>query len=332
MKIPVIDLHADTFMKHLVMKTQPYLKDFYQKNKKTSEYKKVSENFSINPKNLFKGNVKVQTQSLFLDNLYTTNGLHFSMKTISLILQHINENENLFRIRKISDIRKNLENDKTGIFISIEGLEVIQNDLDLLDIFYDLGVRIVAPTWNRIVPYASSIMEESGIFEKGKELAQKMNEMQMILDVSHLSVKSFFDFEKITSCPFIASHSNIQSINSHQRNLNNDQLKVIQERKGVFGINFCPSFINPATKNISDNYPEGYEWIYRQIEYAAENFTLDIVAFGSDFDGISSTPTGIESPEFYPLFADFLIEKGVSREDIEKIFYKNALRVFEQLK
>jgi membrane dipeptidase len=152
----------------------------------------------------------------------------------------------------------------------------------------------------------------------------------MIMDVSHASEKSFFELAEIAECPIIASHSNAKTINGSPRNLSDEQLKVLQEKKGVLGLNFYQGFLKPDKESAKTDHPEGFEWLYKMIDYIAGKFSVDMLAFGSDFDGIDSTPEGLENPECYPKFADFLLEKGVSQIDIEKIFYKNALKVIQK--
>ena len=327
MKIPIIDLHADTYSKKHTFEAS-YVSNYCYYKDSNGKFKKMSEAFMITDDRLKKGNVKVQTQSLYLGTSALTNALHSSMKMISMMYKDIEKNDDLFLVKSAKDVLDNIENDKTGMFISIEGLELLERDLDLLDIFYELGVKLVAPSWNRITQYAGSIMEGAGIFLQGKELAKKINKKNMILDVSHLSEKSFFDFEKIITSPIIASHSNIKSLNNHIRNLSDDQLKVLHERDGIFGINFAYDFIK---MNGVNGTTEGFELIYRIMEYAAENFSIDMVAFGSDFDGIGKAPEGLENPTCFPKLAKFLIKKGVSVSDIEKVFYKNALRIISKV-
>jgi membrane dipeptidase len=327
MKIPVIDLHADTYLHHYYQAVQPWMKHLYVK--RNHEFVPLSSQMMITPKRLKKGGIAIQTQSLFLDHAQLKAPLHSAMKTISLILQDCQTQKNLYHLTNKAQFLDNPN--KTGIFISIEGLELIESDLDLLDVFHKLGVRIVAPTWNRIVPYLASIKENYGLFSEGKKLIQKMNQLNMILDVSHASEKSFFESLECIECPIIASHSNARSICNHPRNLTDEQLKALQEKKGVLGLNFYPGFLKPQRKYENTSYPEGFYWLYEMIDFIASKFSIDMIAFGSDFDGIEATPTGLENPECYQKLAVFLSEMGLSKTDIDKIFYKNAWRIIEQV-
>ncbi len=320
--IPVIDLHADTFMKKLYLKEIPFLKNTFYKDG-DNEFDYVYNDFHITPEKLKKGNVILQTQSLFIDSLFMHYPLHAAIKMFALILREIKEYDNLFLAGRADIDAKN----KTGIVVSVEGLEVIENDLDLLDVFYELGVRITAPTWNRATQYTGSHYEDYGILRKGKDLIKKIDELGMITDVSHMSDKSFFDFAELSSSPLIASHSNARSVCRHSRNLSDDMLEVIKQKDGVIGLNLCESFLKPDNMNTGN----AYEMLYRQIDYIAEKFGIHILAWGSDFDGISQLPEPISGPDFYPEFTKFMLKKGYKLTDLENIFYKNAYRILNKV-
>jgi len=329
MKIPVIDLHADSYTHKTFKNKHSWMTNLYYKNE--HGYQKLSDLEVINPDRLKKGNVKVQTQSLFISDSGMNNPLHTALWAVSLMKKDCKEIENYFQVFGADDIQKNLNNDKTGLLISIEGLEVIENNLDLLDIFYEVGVRIVAPTWNRILPYNAPMHTDYGLFPKGKDLIKKLNELGFVIDVSHSSEKSFFEIMNLATVPVIATHSDIKALNKHPRNLSDNQLKALDETKGVFGINFYPNFMKPDNYTSKSDTPDGFEWSYRIVDYVASKFSIDIIAIGSDYDGIHKIPQGLETPEKFPDLADFLMKKSLSQNDVEKIFYKNALRILERI-
>ncbi len=311
--IPIIDLHADTYCKKIFQ----YL------------FKGAIEGYfdniplTITDAALKKGGIKVQVQSLFLDDGFLINPLQTALKVTKLMKDDIKANPDLFQVRTSSDITSNLDNDRTGIMISIEGLELLNQDLDMLYIFEELGVRMVGLTWNRITPFLSPWMENYGMFKKGKPLVKILNELNLIADFSHSSTQSFFEMCEILTTPIIASHSNCLALNPFPRNLSDDQIKLIDERKGLIGINFVPDFLQDRTQ-YSD-----FELLYNQIDYIASKFSVDIIGFGSDFDGFDDYLPSIPGPEFFPIFVEYLRTRDVSAEDIEKICYKNFLRVFD---
>ncbi len=326
--IPVIDLHADTYMKKDLFTTLPWLRKAYFKMP-SQPSKEVQITEDITKEALVGGNVRLQTQSLFIGQLGITNPLHNGLKMISHIKQDIKRDIDLYQYFSASDWENN--KDKYGTLISIEGLELIENDLDLLDIFVELGVRIIAPTWNRALPYVGSATEPYGILKHGQFLANKINELKVIFDVSHISDQGFWDYLDLLEVPIIASHSNYRALVPHERNLSDDMIKEINKRGGVMGLNFYPDFIETADMKVYEDYPKGYSAIYQMLDVIASKFGDDVLALGSDFDGISKYLDGVKNPGFYQDFAIFLRKRNVSIDTIEKLFYKNALRVLKMV-
>ncbi|MCX8058556.1 MAG: dipeptidase [Spirochaetes bacterium] len=328
--IPIIDLHSDTFYKKLFLSDYEEAKFLYIK--KGDSYINIEENFHVTAEKIRKGNIRVSVQSLYLSNKNNEAPLKNGMKILSLIKKFIKDNNDFYQVYNIKDINENI-NKKYGILVSIEGLEIIENNLEFLELFYELGVRIVAPTWNRITPFMGNVIESYGLFNKGKELINKLNELKLIIDVSHMGEKEFYEVCNLARTPVIASHSNVWSINNHNRNLKDEQIKIIKELKGVIGINLSPSFLKPdkAINIENSEFPESYYWIYNIIDYLSSKFGDEIISFGADFDGIYLLPNGIYGIDFYSDFINFLIYKGLKIETIENICYKNFLNVFSTI-
>jgi membrane dipeptidase len=326
--IPVIDLHADTYMKKNIFSTLPWLRKAYFKLPSQPE-KEVQMTEDITKESLVAGNVKLQTQSLFIGQIGITNPLHNSLKMISQIKQDIKKDIDLYQYYESKDFTE--QKDKYGTLISIEGLEVIENDLDLLDIFAELGVRIIGPTWNRSLPYVGSATEPYGILRQGRKLADKINELGLIFDVSHMSDQGFWDFLNILEVPIIASHSNYRNVLPHERNLSEEMIREIDNLGGVMGLNFYPDFMQTSKIQTFADYPKGYSAIYHMLDVIVSEFGDDVVAIGSDFDGISKYLEGVRNPSFYQDFAVFLRKHNVSMNTIEKFYYKNALRVLNMI-
>jgi membrane dipeptidase len=326
--IPVIDLHADTYMKKDIFNTLPWIRKAFFKLP-TEAHKEVQFSEDITKEAIVGGNVRLQTQSLFIGDLGITNPLHNALKMIANIKKDIKSDPNAYQYYTVQDFHDN--HDKYGTLISIEGLELLNNDLDLLDIFAELGVRILAPTWNRALPYVGSAVEPYGILGKGRDLAEKINELNLIFDVSHISDQGFWDYLDLLQVPIIASHSNYRKVLPHERNLTEEMIKELDDRGGVMGLNFYPGFMKTSQIKIYNDYPLGYSSIYNMLDAIISDFGDDVVAFGSDFDGISKYLEGVKNPGFYPDFANFLRDRHVSENTIEKLFYKNALRVLESV-
>lgn len=212
--------------------------------------------------------------------------------------------------------------------LSIEGGEGIYSLAHLRN-FYRLGVRIIALTWNFSNHIASGALETDemrGLTEFGKLVVAEMNRLGIFADVSHLNDKSFYDVAEYSNKPIIASHSNARAVCRSkavcpvERNLTDDQFEIIKKSGGCVGINFCPDFLNESGKaDIED--------IIRHIEYFMSLGGEDNVGIGADFDGIDSTPDGINGVEdIYKIF-DRLLQKGYTENQIEKISHKNFERI-----
>lgn len=323
MRLPVIDLHADTYAKKLLVKRQPVYKNFiFEKFPDKTDFTDITK------QNTVSANVRIQTQSLYLYSSFMDKPLANAMGIVSGILEYVRENNDYVLIKTLKDI--DLQN-KYGILMSIEGLEVIEGNLDLLDVFYELGVRVIAPTWNRLTPWLSPVTEKTGAFRAFPDLVNKLNQFKVILDISHLSDQSVIDLEKNYQGTLIATHSNIRDLNTSARNLSADLIEIIKERQGLIGINFYPEFLKSDFSGIKkDNYPESYYWILNMIEYLDRKSALDCIAFGTDFDGVFDYCEGLEDYSAFVKVYDFFVKQGLSNDLIEKIFYKNALSVLER--
>lgn len=348
MTYPVIDCHGDTFSKKLLfIKNPSYLA------KLKAQFPEIEGFIEVTPERIRQANVRIQTQSLYLMPSFMDKPLKHGLKIIALILDFIKDNPDFYLIKEAQHIDLN---HKYGILLSIEGLELIEESLDLLGVFYELGVRMIAPNWNRLTPWLSPVTEATGAFSSAKDLAHQLNQMNILLDISHLSDQSVIDFEKMYHGVMIASHSNIRQLHHVPRNLSDDLIEIIKERKGLIGINFYPDFLSSDVEHLKKQYsniqftedfrydydytqkhwdenkcPLSFLWILNMIEYLDKKSALDCIAFGTDFDGIEKYSPGLENYTALPLLEKFLKKMGCSDELIQKIFYKNALRVLQTI-
>jgi len=234
-----------------------------------------------------------------------------------------NFSKTLKPILKFEDIESMQEN-QLGTILTVEGGEVLEGELSNLRILYKLGVRLMTLTWNNRNEIGDGIMEtasQGGLSVFGTHVVKEMNRLGMVIDVSHLSEKGFWDVISLSDDPIVASHSNAAALCPHPRNLSDNQIKAIADKKGVIGINFYPNFLSGGEAKVDD--------IIRHIEYIAGLTTVDIVGFGSDFDGIDALPAGIEGPQSFPVIVDRLLRLNYKEEDVQKIMYKNYLRVLK---
>lgn len=204
--------------------------------------------------------------------------------------------------------------------LAIEGGEPISSVLDIYA-FYQLGVRMISLTWNYQNHLATGCTETytGGLTTLAKELIKTLDDLGIIIDVSHLSEGSFWELLELIDGPIIASHSNAYTLKRHSRNLKDEALKEIAKKDGVVGVNFCPMFLGNSTK----------EAVIRQIVYIAELIGVNYVGIGSDYLGISTTPMGLEDISKWITLKDDLNKEGFNAKEIELIMGGNFQRVFE---
>lgn len=269
-------------------------------------------------------------------------------------------------------IKSALKAGKVVAQYGVEGGHMIEDDINKLDTFYNRGVRYMTLTWNNSPSWASSHTAENsskftghkGLNDFGKQIIQRMNQLGIIVDISHVGEATFWDAIKTTTKPLIASHSDAYSINPVTRNLKDDQILAVGKNGGVICLNFFSGFVDSnfskrgiafmkahaseidsliatgmqkeyANTLIFDKYKAESEAIKPTIEQLMKHFDhivkligIDHVGIGSDFDGINSAPQGLSTVLDYPNFTKALIARGYSNKDIKKVLGGNFLRVY----
>lgn len=267
---------------------------------------------------LFNACYMLEFFAAFCDEKYYNNAFLRTYNLVDFINDEVKKSTNCLLIKNANDLGN--INKKVGVIISIEGGEGIKSISDL-EYFYKKGVRAIGLCWNNDNLLGGGCSgNNTGLTDLGRSLIIKMNELGIIADVSHLSEKSFYDVLNISTKPVIASHSNTYELCAHPRNLKKEQCKKIINNGGVIGINFYPPFLtNKETATIND--------IVNHILYLLDLGAQDNICLGSDFDGIKSTPKGIsDCTDTYKIF-DYLLKMGITDDIIQKIAYKNILRV-----
>ncbi|MDQ7798478.1 MAG: dipeptidase [Candidatus Edwardsbacteria bacterium] len=217
---------------------------------------------------------------------------------------------------------------RIGVLLAVEGGHVLDGDISRLDSLYDQGVRILTLTWNNSNIFACSAYSlhktgvDKGLTPTGRQLIARADKLGMHIDLSHSSEKTFWDVLKTSKHPPLLSHSCANFLNGHFRNASDRQIKAVSDRKGLMGINFCPAFLGDEHK------PKSVESVADQFEYVKELAGTDILAIGSDFDGIRETPEGLDGPDKLPGLLGALKERGFSKKEIEDIGLYNTLRYF----
>ncbi|OCL15317.1 dipeptidase 1 precursor [Glonium stellatum] len=249
---------------------------------------------------------------------------------------------------------------KSGRLISpaaIEGLHQIGNSLSTLRLYHQLGVRYATLTWNCHNIYADAACVSSssgetvvakpywhGLSPAGRDIVKEMNRMGMLVDLAHVSTDTMRDVLvgspkdgwNGSFAPPIFSHSSAYALCPHPRNVPDDILQLIKQRNSLVMVNFSPDFISCVLGNSSTGLPDLYKpnvtlsQVVRHIMHIGELIGYDHVGLGTDYDGISSTPKGLEDVSKFPDLVAELLRKGVSDEDAAKIVGQNLLRVWKE--
>ena len=230
------------------------------------------------------------------------------------------------------DMIANEKAGKMSAFLTIEDGRFIENDMANLVKSYEKGVRLITLTWNGIncngYPHViDPATQPTNLTDFGKEVVHKMNEMGMLVDVSHLSDAGFWDVLDIckkNGKPFVASHSNLRSLSPHTRNLTDDMLKALSEAGGCTGINFAPGFLDPDITAQKSKIAHMAQHALRMKEIGG----IEVVALGSDLDGITGE-LEIDSIDKMPMLFDEFKKVGFTESEIEKIAYHNVARVIK---
>ncbi len=214
----------------------------------------------------------------------------------------------------------------TGV-LTIEEGAVLKGKMANLIHFYNRGVRSIVLTWNYQneigYPNYKFTYQHKGLKPFGIEVVKKMNQLGMLVDVSHLSDGGFYDCIKYSNKPIIASHSNARSVHNHPRNLTDDMILLLRDKGGVMGINFYSEFLDGSKLSKVSS-------IVEHIKYIRKLAGIDVIALGTDFDGINCDLEIADMSKVY-LLKEALQTEGFTAEEIDKIFYKNALRVYREV-
>jgi membrane dipeptidase len=328
-----------------------------------------------------KGGLDVQMFSVYCDGDAKNPFAYANREMDSLDAVVARNPDKIVKVANYAALMKAVKQHKIAAMFGVEGGHMIEDDLNKLDSLYKRGARYLTLTHNIAPSWATSAADETspnpsigkglnsegkkGLTQFGKQVVQRMNQLGIIVDVSHVGEQTFRDVINTTTKPIIASHSSVYSLTPHRRNLKDDQIKAIAKNGGVIQVNFNPGFIDStfdkkeiaflkehAAENDSlmksgrgDFYAMDY--LYRKyvdeanlmrpplsmvidhIVYIIKLVGVDYVGLGSDFDGINLTPQQLDDVRDYPLITKALVEKGYSKKDIDKILGGNFLRVLQ---
>ena len=306
----VIDFHCDTILRIM---EEGGAKDSLKEN-----------NFNVDIEKLKKGDYIAQFFAMFVNLKEVDNPLEACLKMIDRFYMELGANNDSIAFADgISDINENMDKNKISAFLTIEEGATIKGSIENLRNFYRLGVRLMTLTWNYPneigYPNCKECYMDKGLTSFGHDVVYEMNNLGMIIDVSHLSDGGFYDVARLSKKPFVASHSNARAKKESCRNLTDDMIKVLAKKGGVMGINFERSFLGEGDTSRVD-------YMVDHIKHIKNVGGIDVISLGTDFDGIDQNLEIKNAGEMYKLI-DKLKEANFTEGEIEKILHLNAIRV-----
>lgn len=278
---------------------------------------------------LRKGGVKLQVFALWVNHdKHRLDATQRALTLLDAVWREVERHrDDLHPVLRAEDMAEAEAAGKIGVLLSIEDGAALGGSLAALRMFYRLGVRALGLTWNGRNELAEGVGDEQsggGLTGFGRRVVGEMERLGMVVDVSHITERGFWDVAELTTKPFIASHSNARALCDHPRNLTDDQIKVLAERGGVMGMNFYPVFLRSSgTALLRD--------VVDHVDYIADLVGTKCIGIGSDYDGISSTPEGLEDVAALPRLTEALLGRGYADEVVADILGGNFRRVFEQI-
>lgn len=323
---------------------------------------------------MFEGGVDAQFFSIWCDG-NMKNPYAWANREIDTVLAWTNRNpEKMMQSFTAADIVKASKQKKLAVLLGVEGGHMIESDLSKLETLYKRGVRYMTITWNNSTDWATSALDEvtradslkhKGLTDFGKQIIKRMNELGMLVDLSHVGEQTFWDAINTTTKPVLVSHSCVYALCGHRRNLKDEQIKAVAKNGGVIHLNFYSGFLDPAFEARSEAFtlkhktemdsllkvnPEPYfmevylfnkypeevkalrppmSLLLDHLDYIVKMVGVDYVGLGSDFDGVNSLPAGLDGVEDFPKITAELLKRGYNKKDIRKILGGNFLRVFK---
>ncbi|MHA2389611.1 MAG: dipeptidase [Candidatus Hodarchaeales archaeon] len=313
----VIDAHADTLLKL-------YFGSLMRFSSQEKDPMHITKAF------LEEGKVNVQVFAMFVPPKLEKIGLEVTLEMIQLAKEKaLDENFTLIKSANDLDYVSQNKESTTGMVLSIEGAIALERNLKILPSIYELGVRNIGITWSRqnLFGEGVSFTEKKtgrGLSKDGIQLLEEMDKLGMLIDVAHLNYEGYMDVMQYAEGPFIDSHSNAHSICPVSRNLTDDQLEMIASADGVVGVNFYPKFLSTTPEKVS------IDDVIKHIKYITDLIGTEHVGLGSDFDGIGTTPLGLEDARKMKDLVPLLEKEGFSKNEIEKIIGGNFDRIFRK--
>ena len=289
-----------------------------------------------------------------------------ALEQVDLIHRMEAHSPDLMPARTAADIERAHREGKVASLIGIEGGHAIESSLGALRQFYSLGVRYLTLTHANTIPWADAATDEAehdGLTRFGEEVVREMNRLGMMVDLSHVSPATMHDALRVSEAPVIFSHSSARAVADHPRNVPDDVLRKMKDNGGLVMVNFYSGFVEPRAADITRGMFDvqrrfrqqfgadtagarrAYaEWrrnnptprgtvatVADHIDHIVKVAGIDHVGLGSDYDGVTSLPEGLEDVSTYPNLTAELLRRGYSDDDVKKVLGGNLLRVMRQV-
>lgn len=317
-----------------------------------------------------KGGLDAQVFSIWCDEKGDYNNAITEIDSLDALLKR--HPDKIALATTAEDVRKIVAQNKLAALIGVEGGHMINDDLSKLDELAKRGMIYLTLTWNNSTAWATSAVDERGgklkdrslgLNEFGKKIVKRLNELGVMVDLSHVGEQTFYDAIKLSTKPVILSHSCAYAINPVPRNLTDDQILAVRKNGGVISVNFYNGFVMPnheadfkafldkhkdeyrelktqnaktAAKELIKRHPDEFAKIQPSIDLLVDHIDhivkligMDHVGIGADYDGATSYPKGLDNVADYPKLTAALLKRGYSEKDIQKIYGENFLRVLK---
>jgi len=307
-----IDAHADTITRALLPHNNANL---------------FSNNLHVDFKRLSDFNAPVQVFVLWCSDTYVGNAYEYTNSLLDFFESEVAKHSDIIEIALTpEDLRRNAKNNKISAIISIEGGEALMGKIENVDHFYNRGVRIMSLTWNREneLGYGQATGSTKGLKPFGEEVLRRMDELGIILDISHINEVGFWDAHSISTRPYMASHSNAYSVTPHNRNLKDAQITAMVDRGGIIGLVLYPLILSQRSSANMNDY-------MAHIRHFIDLGAGANLGLGSDFDGFGTMPDGFTDVSSYKMLAEKIAEvfdEDTSNRIMYGNFYDFFLRYF----
>lgn len=318
------------------------------------------------------GGLQAQIFALYVNPVYAP---HRSLKKALLLYQTLETKVFTLgygkKVTSTAEMDSALRENRLACWLSLEGGHIIENSIEILEFFSSLGIRSMTLTHSKNTDWADSSGDSprwDGLNALGKKIVTRMQQLHMVIDISHVSDRTVESVLEVTTAPLMASHSNARALCDIPRNLPDDLIKEIAGRNGYIGVNFFPAFLkktiyDQAKKNVDKYEPQHQEILQREphdpdaisraesdlnqkyvigtdsvdlnavidhIDHIAIVGGIDCVGLGSDFDGINSTPSDLTDVSCYPALVEGLALRGYTTKEIQKIMGLNLYHFLKQ--